>query len=595
MPDVTGLFDSFLEAAVSMAVLFVIVAWVSSKIVELGQLTFNVHGKMLRDELERCFGEDGRGDPRKGRFTRYFYWHPMIVPLTQPSALVSAWRRISGWFPRRGEETPADSEARFPPGRLPGHIAPESFAAVVMNPFPWPTTEDPLRRLLKANLADASAVADDDLDAAIGKLIRWRQGLTAGQTWRALLGQLGLDLPLNEEFLDSRVDIHSGPGGGDPAERYVEMCRANELVPHPLETRIITLLRDADNDLDEFRGGLRRWYAEAMARVTGRFKRTALVYVFFVALVICTLFNLNAINLFSALMASPELRRAGVAAAQVVGTRPGGIEALSQKIDFAQATCVTTAPPLQPDCARRLLRALWRDSTKLNEVDSLFSDEILALSPAPTPSPAPSPSPPASNSATPSTAPKAGAVTATVELSEAALAQVREIRTACVEHPDLCTPVFKAKLESCLKADSRLPARECRDAWDAIWSSSGFFWHPEAAHRLALSLLGTLPKEEAADLPGLLKRLQAQAQGETEAVARFIRDIPNVGPVWNDKKVWLYGEDGKPTGANIPGILWIMFGILLSALLAALGAPFWYDVLGKLSRRGTSGARGEKT
>ena len=194
-------------------------------------------------------------------------------------------------------------------------------------------------------------------------------------------------LPLNSEFLASQVDIHGPAPSGtrrDPVERYVEMCRSNELVPHPLETRIITLLRDADNDLDEFRGSLRRWYAEAMARVTGRFKRMALVWVFFAALIICALFNLNAINLFSTLMASPELRAAGVAAAQVVGTKPGGVEALAQKVEFTEAyrTCVdgTEEPkPPQPGlellsagCQATLLKSLWRDSRRLNLVETSF-------------------------------------------------------------------------------------------------------------------------------------------------------------------------------------------------------------------------------
>ena len=74
---------------------------------------------------------------------------------------------------------------------------------------------------------------------------------------------------------------------------------------------------------------------------------------------------------------------------------------------------------------------------------------------------------------------------------------------------------------------------------------------------------------------------------------KFIRKLPDLGPVWRDKKLWkVEGSGEKP---DIAAIFRALFGILLSALLAALGAPFWYDVLGKLSRRGTSGARGEKT
>lgn len=592
MPDVTGFFDSFLEAAVSLAVLFVIVAWVSSKIVELGQLTFNVHGKILRDELERCFGEES--GPNKGRFTRYFYWHPMIVPLTQPSALVSFWRTIRGWFERIGWIGSGSPETHFPPGRLPGHIAPETFAAVVMNPFPWPTTEAALRRLLIANLEPASSPDPDAdpppappldtiSDEVIRKLIRGAQTSIPGLKWDDLVADLevGQMPPLNSDFLGSQVDIHGPAPSGtrrDPVERYVEMCRSNELVPHPLETRIITLLRDADNDLDEFRGGLRRWYAEAMARVTGRFKRTALVYVFFVALIICTLFNLNAINLFSALMASPELRAAGVAAAQVVGTKPGGVEALAQKVEFTEAyrSCVDEAAEPEapkPDlellgaaCQARLLKALWRDSRRLNLVETFVSEQ-----------------PPSS------------------------LEQIKKVRGLCEDEAGLCATPFKAKLDACRAPRPAEPAARaaasalttapepgpapkgeqtsdrCSEAWDAIWSGSGFFWHPGAARQLAVSLAEESPGDETRKLRPLLYPVRMQAAAETGAVEKFLTNLPDLGPVWNDKKF---------KGWNI---LWILFGVMLSALLAALGAPFWYDVLGKLTRRGTSGARGEKT
>jgi hypothetical protein len=596
MPDMAGLFDSFLEAAVSLAVLFVIVAWISSKIVELGQLTFNVHGKMLRDELERCFGEED--GPNKRRFTHYFYWHPMIVPLTQPSLLVSIWRRIRGWFGRREGDTAADLESRFPPGRLPGHIAPESFAAVVMNPFPWPTTEEPLRRLLKANLVDAAAVSDSSLDEAIRTLIRRGQSLNPGETWRALLERLGIPLGLNDEFLDSRVDIH-GPSGaagrGDPAERYIEMCRANELVPHPLETRIVTLLRDADSDLDEFRGGLRRWYSEAMARVTGRFKRTALVWVFVVALAICGLFNLNAINLFSALMKSPELRAAGVEASRAIGTKPGGIEALTQKVEFsdvyqrcaapkpaatpaaeqppavAQPAAVSTPAASRPmpdeECRLDLLNSLWRDSRKFNPVKSLFAEKRKAADETASALPQPS----SQGAGAPAAVEKTGQVN-----------QVQLVQGLCEQDAELCTAPFKARLTACLEPGRGYPPDQCNPAWNAIWTSSGFFWHPEAANKLALNLMGQT-SGEADGLPATLYGVHLHAEGETKKVVKFIGDLPDLGPVWKDKRF-----EGV-------GVLWSLFGILLSALLAALGAPFWYDVLGKLSRRGTSGARGEKT
>jgi hypothetical protein len=277
-------------------------------------------------------------------------------------------------------------------------------------------------------------------------------------------------------------------------------------------------------------------------------------------------------------MASPELRAAGVAAAQVVGTQPGGVEALAQKVEFTQAyrTCVDGSdepkppePPLKPleaRCQVTLLKALWRDSRRLNLVETFVSEQ-----------------PPSR------------------------IEQVTKVRGLCEEKAGLCGTPFKARLDACRpprpeqaanQSQAAGPAKapepanpsdpealsdRCNEAWDAIWSGSGFFWHPGAARQLAVSLAEMPPGDETGKLRHLLYPVRMQAAAETGAVEKFITNLPDLGPVWMDKRF---------EGWNI---LWALLGVALSAILAALGAPFWYDVLGKLSRRGTSGARGEKT
>jgi hypothetical protein len=308
--------EDFLQAAASLAVLYIVVAWVSSKTVELAQTLANLHGKMLRRELSRCFG-----DEKEQRFTHYFYWHPLIRPLTQPSLLVDIWRRIRRRFAFIG----GDGGSDYPPGRLPGYIAPESFAAVVMNPFPWPTTREPLIRLLNANLTKPEPIPSPALLALVDRLLDYERPEPSSRAeppkphnlpdvgyhrldWKTLLKEVPYDesLVFEELFLAGQVDLNDPDDPSDPARKMADMCRRNKLITHPFETRINAVLRDREWDIDEFRAGLRFWYAEAMSRVTGRFSRAALIGVFLVALMICLIFQINALTLFSELLTHPS-------------------------------------------------------------------------------------------------------------------------------------------------------------------------------------------------------------------------------------------------------------------------------------------------
>jgi hypothetical protein len=612
MSDVYGLFDSFLESAATLAVLFIIVAWVSSKVVELWQTTFNIHGRILRRELQRCFGD------KDDEFTRYFYWHPMIEPLTQPSWLVDRWRAFRATGPirwLRGRRwlarlfRPGDSMAHYPQGRLPGYIAPESFAAVIVNPFPWPTTREALQHLLRGNLKKAgdpampedfderlAAFADNEgvavlADKVINAVQPDRHGVetnpegdksdqhavAATKTWRDLLEQevKGSSTFFKEGFLSSLVEVYSWPPPREMTlpDRFKRVLRGNELIPHPLEARILTLLQDADGDMEEFRAGLRRWYAEAMNRVTSRFRRGAMIGVFVVALAIAIGFNLNSIKLLGALMANPELRAAGVAASRAIAPESGGVEALSQKVAFSAeyAKCAKPGGIPAKECRPQLLRRLWRDSGTDNATDRLRWE---------TPAP-----PPQSHSGRVAATPPAQVSAPPPAVTQPALTgadavrrdQVARVKDFCRENPGQCSPAFVAKLTPCAPNSD---AGACGPAWDAIWSSSGFFWNPEAAGQLAASLLPNAPDDK--DLPGLLKRVSDQASAEVVTVRDVVTKLSSFGPVWKD-----------PDLNALPGVIAVIVGILATAALAALGAPFWYDVLGRISGRGSAARKKE--
>jgi|GEM_PF-6228441 len=123
MPDLGGLFGSFFEAAATLALLFIIIGWISSKLVEIGQAFRNSHGRMPRRELERCFGGE-----EAETFTRYFYWHPIIEPLTQPNVLRLPAPLRGGDEKRRPCALSSPTGAGALPARSGRYGSPESFA-----------------------------------------------------------------------------------------------------------------------------------------------------------------------------------------------------------------------------------------------------------------------------------------------------------------------------------------------------------------------------------------------------------------------------------------------------------------------------------
>lgn len=279
-------FNSFLNGLTGIIILFIALSWVTFKIVEAGNILLNRHGQWLLGELAHCFGESS-----PGRFTNYFYWHPLISPLSQPPR---------GWPARHQIEASEDGEAiftRYPPGRRPGHVAAETFAAVMLDPFPWPSTREALGRLLTANLVPAGEAAVATDPAMVDRLAstlweRRRQG--ADPTWQEALGEDSRWFDAG--FGATKVDVYADPGsnsGGTPLDRLAQAWYSNRLAPEQLRATMSTLLREAESDVDHLRGATARWYREAMDRATGRFQRASMLTAFLVAAPICLALNVN--------------------------------------------------------------------------------------------------------------------------------------------------------------------------------------------------------------------------------------------------------------------------------------------------------------
>jgi hypothetical protein len=556
MPDFSGIFSGFFEGAVGVVVLFAAISWASSKIVEVGQILFNAHGKMLRAELARWFGED-----EDGPFTRYFYWHPLIEPLSQPPVLAKLW----GWLPARWR--PSEAPPEYPPRRLPAYIAPETFTAFAVNPFPWPTTEMALRRLLQGN-SESSA----DPAAAASALASDRMQLAAAGTWEDLFGAVnpqiapaGFDAPFRGTCVDLRG---SGGAAPDSFHALTEVWRKNRLVPRSFCSRMVALLGDSEGDIERFRTGAARWYNEAMDRLTGRFKRKALIWIFAVAFGLCTLLNVNSLALFTSVFAGSGLHGPVDPRGEVAAAKDPDIPAKRRfKEDYL--SCVRAAKPslesaatTRSNCLRHLLTDLARSDVAPFfwalplAVGADFERARFAL-----------------DYCTSEERNKACGTNLTGQLSKCVSPTMDDLKS--VTDRDLLK-------DGLLSSTERSVARTtlCRQATLAIISSPAFFWDAHAASELSWCLINASPAGSSCpragrSLTNTFERVQAQV-----ATADKVQDqLPNVHLGWafKDFSIW-----SMATG---------LVGIFISALLAALGAPFWYDLLAKISGRGATGPK----
>jgi hypothetical protein len=102
-----------------------------------------------------------------------------------------------------------------------------------------------------------------------------------------------------------------------------------------LQKSLLTLLRAAQGDVDQFRQEIERWYDDQMARVSGWYKRHVRWISLVIGLVLVLAFNVNAISIGRALYGDEALREAVVtqAAQAAECSKDEGAASCLQKIE----------------------------------------------------------------------------------------------------------------------------------------------------------------------------------------------------------------------------------------------------------------------
>ncbi|BAK36460.1 hypothetical protein MLP_34460 [Microlunatus phosphovorus NM-1] len=119
------------------------------------------------------------------------------------------------------------------------------------------------------------------------------------------------------------------------AEAVEEQLRGGAQLTGPLGKRVAVLEESVGNDAVAFRAGLERWFDEAMAGLSSRYRKRSAVWLFVLGLVLCGALNASVPHVAQELWRNSATRTAVVAAAEGSGqsTTTGTDETLAETIE----------------------------------------------------------------------------------------------------------------------------------------------------------------------------------------------------------------------------------------------------------------------
>lgn len=108
---------------------------------------------------------------------------------------------------------------------------------------------------------------------------------------------------------------------------YAQLGRDIDALPDPQVRRVLQgMYQRAGGDMVAFQLGVAGWFDSAMERVSGAYKRSAMLISFLLSLLLAALFNIDSIHLFQALWQHPALAAQLTAAPEAMNA--GAVDAL---------------------------------------------------------------------------------------------------------------------------------------------------------------------------------------------------------------------------------------------------------------------------
>jgi hypothetical protein len=307
--------SSFLDTAIGIIFVFLLLSLIASTINEIVFSTLSMRGRFLLRGLKTLLN-----DPTATGLVSQIYNHGQIF----------------GLF--RGTFTPQK------PGNLPSYIPSSNFVMALLGVIPeTPVAIAAARQAEAAKLstdANAAAAKDPSDQSAAKKAEQLRAEAERAQQDKAAAEKTAKDAKA------ALANISSSTGEVQLATAFQSFKQAAQDLANNPETEkvgkpLVEMINEAGTDINKLKSSLEAWYDSAMDRVSGWYKYHAQWVLFWIGLSLAAGLNADTIVIVKQLSSNATLRQSVVAAAQAAkspsdSSKPATISEIKdqvQKID----------------------------------------------------------------------------------------------------------------------------------------------------------------------------------------------------------------------------------------------------------------------
>ena len=315
-------------------------------------------------------------------------------------------------------------------------------------------------------------------------------------------------------------------------------------------------VNNAGGDLDKARSFIESWFNATMDRVSGIYRRETQTILFWISLVFCVLLNVNTVVIADNLYRSPSLRKTLEAQAEAYyNSKPSAIDTLTTQpassfTDSSSAASATDAAAVAP-AETKVATAESKTTSEKTSGEKTSSEKTSSEKTGPA-------------------------------VAQTAVSQTQgnsKVPSAETPPPD---KLDKAPPAATLVTGRDIPGLLSKtDPLEKLGLPIG--WNTQtitAMHRL----FPDAPMVSTAEAQNMqtLGSMNIKATNPFQWISLC---FGRIGQIWHDT-MKAYQDNGQdPTKNalfNVAGAIALICGWLMTAFAVTLGAPFWFDVLGKL-------------
>ena len=197
-----------------------------------------------------------------------------------------------------------------------------------------------------------------------GRLPKMTADRQAGSLWeqrRSLPSYISA-----KSFAEAVIDLVVPDAAGQTSMDVIQ-ANVQALPDSPLKQALLALVKNADNDMGQFRTGIERWYDDHMDRVSGWYKRHVAKITLAAGAILVVLLNINALTIGRTLYTESAVSSAVSAVAAKVTScsanesRPECLASLEGQLSAAAAAGLPIGWGTVRDCTQPHAQCNWLD------------------------------------------------------------------------------------------------------------------------------------------------------------------------------------------------------------------------------------------